>query len=43
MSSEDTRKTPDTNVIPPQVKGFVTHLDINDIKVEFNVLITFNY
>ena len=42
MSIEDTRKTPDTNVIPPQVKDFVTHLDINDIKDIFNMLITFH-
>ena len=32
MSIEDTRKTPDTNVLTPEVKAFETHLYLNDIK-----------
>ena len=42
MSIGDTSKTPDTNVLPPQVKAFGTHLYINDIKDILNMLIYFH-
>ena len=42
MSIEDTRKTPDKLFLPLKVKDFGKHLDINDIKYIFNMLITFH-
>ena len=42
MSIGDTRKTPDKNVLPSQVKAFGTHLYINDIKDIFNMSINFH-
>ena len=42
MSIEDTSKIPDTSFLTPKVKAFGTHLDINDIKDIFNMLINFH-
>ena len=42
MSIEDTNKNPDKRLLPPQVKAFGTHLDINDTKDIFNRLIKFH-
>ena len=42
MSIEDNRQTPYTNVLTPQVKAFGKHLDINDIKDIFKMIMTFH-